>query len=134
MDAHDGNEEEMEIIRGKIADMEDRSRRNNMKIRGSPESVRQGDLRTYATSLIAEILPDLTALDITIDRIDHLPKPSYLPEQTPRDVILCLHFYHTKEQKMAAMRTKERIPPQYHNLQFYADLSPLSKRGKALSL
>lgn len=50
-DAHDGNEEETESIRAKMADMEERLRRNNMKIRGIPESVQQGDLRTYATLL-----------------------------------------------------------------------------------
>lgn len=133
VDANDGNEEEMESMRAKIADMEDRSRRNNMKIRGIPESVQQGDLRTYATSLFTEILPELSTLDIIIDRIHRLPKPSYLPEQTPRDVILRLHFYHAKEQLITAVRTRDRIPPQYQTLQFYADLSQYTlKKRKGL--
>lgn len=82
-----------------------------MKIRGIPESLQQGDLRPYAITLFKEILPELTHLDVTIDRIHHLPKPAYLPDHTPRDVILRLHFYHAKEKLMAAIRTKDHIPP-----------------------
>lgn len=41
VDAQEENEDEMEGIRAKMADMEDRSRRNNMKIRGIPETVQQ---------------------------------------------------------------------------------------------
>lgn len=100
-----------------MADMEDRNRRNNLKIRGIPETVEQGDLLEYATTLFKEILPDLTDLDVIIDRIHRLPKPSYLANQIPRDVILQLHFYHAKEKLMSAMRTKDNIPPQHQNLQ-----------------
>lgn len=90
-----------------------RARRYNPKIREIPESVQQGDLREYTITLFKGILPELTDLDVTIDRIYRLPKPAYLPEQIPRDVILRLHFYHTKEEIMTVMCTKEHIHPQY---------------------
>ena len=41
VDAQKENEDEMEGVKAKMADMEDRSRRNNMKIRGIPESIQQ---------------------------------------------------------------------------------------------
>lgn len=83
-DAHDMKENEIEAVKAKLSDIEDRSRRNNLKIGGAPESVQQSDLRKYAAQLFASILPDLTELDITVDRIHHLPKPSHLPDNIPR--------------------------------------------------
>lgn len=37
VDAQEWDEDEMEGIKAKMADMEDRRRRNNLKIRGVPE-------------------------------------------------------------------------------------------------
>lgn len=62
-------------------------------------------------------------MEVTIERIHCLPKPSYLPEKFPRDVILHLHLYHVKEQLMVVMRKQEQILSQYQNLQLYVDLS-----------
>lgn len=73
--AHDTKEDEMKKINAKIDDIEDRSRRNNLKIRGVPELIKQSDLRKYVTHLFTSILPELTELDIMVDRIHHLPKP-----------------------------------------------------------
>lgn len=123
VDSHEEREGDTEWIKEKIADIEDRNRRNNLKIRGIPETVQQADLRTYVSSLFRSLLPDLSDMEITIDRVHRLPKPSYLSEHIPRDVILRLHFYQAKEQLMMVMRKKEHIPAQYQHLQFYADLS-----------
>lgn len=41
IDAYDTKEEKMEAVKAKIADIEDRSRRNNLKIRGVPKSIQQ---------------------------------------------------------------------------------------------
>lgn len=65
--------------------MEDRSRRNNLKIRGIPESVQQSDLGPYAATLFKNLIPSLTDLDVTIDRTHRLPKPSHLSDHISRD-------------------------------------------------
>lgn len=44
VDAHDPNEEEMDAIKVKLADIEDRSRKMNFKIREAPETVQQSEL------------------------------------------------------------------------------------------
>ena len=44
VDANEAQEENSEWFKNKLADLEDRSRRNNMKIRGVPESVQPQDL------------------------------------------------------------------------------------------
>lgn len=80
-------------------------------------------MRSYGSTLFKSLLPDLSDLDVTIDRIHRLPKLTYLSDQVPGDVILRLHFYHVKEKLMMVMRKHDQIPSQYQNLQFYADLS-----------
>ena len=130
VDAQEQGEDEMEGLKAKLADLEDRNRRNNLKIRGVPESVSQGELKKFASTLFLALIPELTAIDITIDRIHRLPKPSYLPDNVPRDIILRMHFFHVKDQLMTTMRNKDQVPSQYQHLQFYADLSQytLAKR------
>lgn len=45
VDAHDNNEDEMDAVKAKLADIEDHSRRNSLKIREVPESVQKSDAR-----------------------------------------------------------------------------------------
>lgn len=85
MDAHDTNADELSWIKAKFADVEDRSRRNNVKIRGIPEII-------YHSEMLVKLMPDSNASDLIIDRIHCLP--SHLSDQVPRDVMLCIHFYH----------------------------------------
>lgn len=123
VDANASKEDDLEMIKVKMVDIEDRSRRNNVKIRGIPESVQQQDLHNYVSQLFNTVMPDMSALDLTVDRIHRLPKPTYLSDNIPRDVILRLHFYHAKERLMAASRQRDQIPAPYSSQQFYADLS-----------
>lgn len=109
VDAHDEREGENEWIKAKLADMEDRPRRNNLKIRGIPESVQQSDLSLYAATMFKSLLPSLTDLDVTIIRIHRLTKPSHLSDQIPRDVLLRLHFFHAKEHLMSIMRNRHKF-------------------------
>lgn len=115
--------EEVTWLKNKLADVEDRSGRNNIKIRGIPESVLQNDLRQYVQDVISDILPDLSYLDITIDRIHRLSKPAFLPEKVLRDVILRIYYFHVKERLLEAIRNPDNLPEKYSHLQFYPDLS-----------
>lgn len=45
VDASGWKDYEMEWVKAKLADIEDRSRRNNLKLRGVPEAVQQADLK-----------------------------------------------------------------------------------------
>lgn len=73
VDAHGETIEEHTKIKAKIADLEDRSRRNNLKLRGIPETVQSADLKKFATDLFTSLLPETPALELTIDRIYCIP-------------------------------------------------------------
>lgn len=110
-------------MHAKIADLEDRSRQNNLKLRGVPESVPAQELKQYAKDLFHTLVPELTPLDLTIDCIHRIPKPSFLSTEVPRDVLMRVHFFPAKEQILRKSRSLGKLPDPYTNIQIYADLS-----------
>lgn len=115
-------EDELKAICLKMADIEDRAPRNNVKFRGLPESIKPANLSAYLQKLMTTLL-SLGPPDIIIDRAHRLPKPSFLPDQSPRDVIARIHFYHVKDQLMRYARQNPALPGQFAGTVLYADLS-----------
>lgn len=52
IDAHDDHVADHKWIKVKLADIEDRSLRNNIKILGIPETVQANELSSYVRSMI----------------------------------------------------------------------------------
>lgn len=75
VDAHTTHSDELSWIKDKLSDLEDRSRRNNLKIRGIPESVPATQLPQYIQDLFNALLPTMSALELTVDRVHRIPKP-----------------------------------------------------------
>lgn len=75
IDSHNALEEEVHRLANKVLDLEDRSRRNNIRLIGIPESVLSDQLNTFLTDLLALTLPHRSSLDFIIDRIHRIPKP-----------------------------------------------------------
>lgn len=123
IDAHNEKDDEIPQLKSKMADLEDRSRRNNIKIRGIPETVKPPDLNAYFQNILQEMLPDATVTDLSIDRIHRLPKPKHLPDHLPRDTIARIHFYQTKEKFLQCMRKPDNALPCIQGLSFFTDLS-----------
>lgn len=130
VDAHSTLEDEVAALSAKVADIEDRSRRNNVKIRGVPESVSPPNLTSYVQQLIKAVLPSTTTHDLIIDRAHRLAKPKSLPDSTPRDVIVRIHFFHIKDELMQTARRLQQLPEPYHGLKLFADLSQFTIRAR----
>lgn len=75
IDAYKDQSNDNDWIKAKLADLEDHSRRNKVKIRGVPESIPPADLHKYASDMISKLLPDVSPIECTIDRIHRIPKP-----------------------------------------------------------
>lgn len=125
VDSHNDREDDIIWIKSKLADLEDRSRRNNIKIRGIPETISQDELMQYVLDLFHELLPEASPLQLSIDRIHRIPKPSHLPDSLPRVTLLRIHFFSTKEQIMKAVRSTS-LSTRFSKLQLYADLSQVT--------
>lgn len=108
----------------KIDDLENRTRRNNLKIRGIPPSIQQKDLKNYLQKLFARLLNIEDEETIRIDRAHRLGTKTYVSaSHTPRDVICCLQSYEKKADITAVTRTMTSIKHEGAELQIYGDLS-----------
>ncbi|CAH2283384.1 Hypothetical predicted protein [Pelobates cultripes] len=123
-------EEKVEKLDAQMADAEDRARRNNIRLRGVPESVQQADLQAYVRGLLRAYAPDIPADMMLIDRIHRIPKPTYLPDSTPRDVLFRAHFFHIKELVLKASRTREKPHEDYPAVKLFNDLSAATLRKR----
>lgn len=92
VDVHEAHSEDIMWLKNKVADLEDRFRRNNIKISGVSDDIPQDQLMQYAHTLFYVLFPSLTPMDLLIDRIHRLSKPSFLPQEVPRDVLLRIQF------------------------------------------
>ncbi|CAH2315837.1 Hypothetical predicted protein, partial [Pelobates cultripes] len=116
----------------KLADLEDRSRRNNLRLRGIPESVAVGDLQAFATNLFQNLCPDIPAQMLLLDRIHRVAKAKAAPVSAPRDVLLRAHYHHIKEEILRASRTNKSLAEVYKDIQIFADISPATLAARRL--
>ncbi|CAH2220655.1 Hypothetical predicted protein [Pelobates cultripes] len=110
-------------LRRQVEDLENRSRRQNIRIRGLPEPD-VVPLQDTARTLFRHILGRECPEDIQFDWIRRALGP---PRQDgkPRDVLCCLHAYRLKEALMAASRGTDRIMFQGAEVALFQDLSSL---------
>lgn len=92
VDAHGAHNDEILWLKDKIVDLEDSCRRNNLKIRGSPKMVFESQLLKYVHDLLTSLAPRFSALELTVDRVHRVPKPSFLAAKVSRNVLLRLNF------------------------------------------
>lgn len=123
IEAYDAVKEVQAWMCAKLADLEDRSRRKNVKLRGVPETILPADLPRYAKELMHLVIPEASLRDVIIDRIQRIAKPSHLAASVPRDVLMRVHFYHTKEKLLMGLRAKSPLPSPYTGIQLFPDLS-----------
>ncbi|CAH2276168.1 Hypothetical predicted protein [Pelobates cultripes] len=128
--------QDLTYLHGKIAtleeeleDLNNRSRRNNIRVRGLPETVTHEALHSTITDLFGSLLPEASEGDLAMDRVHRALRAPTLNPDTPRDVIAHMHRFPIKEQLLQKAR---QHPPSYRNrnLAFFHDLAPstLKKR------
>lgn len=123
IDSHTALEEEVHRLSNKVLDLEDRSRRNNIRLRGIPESVTPDQLNQFLTDFMAVAMPNRSSQELLIDRIHRLPKPKHLSLQVPRDTIARIHFFTTKEEFLKILRSHPDLPDRFRSLSIFPDLS-----------
>lgn len=119
-------EENKQLI-SRLEDAENHSRRSNLRIRGIPEHV--VDLQSTITALFQELAPDIPIERLEIDRV-HRSLTARKPNGPPRDIIVKLHYYRTKDKLSRAARAKEPLTFQGHSYQIFTDItqSTIAKR------
>ncbi|XP_063819155.1 LOW QUALITY PROTEIN: uncharacterized protein LOC135057187 [Pseudophryne corroboree] len=121
--SHDQLEIEVSLLQDKVTEMEDRSRRNNLNLRGVPETVSNSSIHDYTISLFRKLTSSFTSSDLLIDRIHHLPKARNAPADVPSDVLMQIHFFHVKEALLKVARPSSATAEAMGSLQLFGDFS-----------
>lgn len=112
--------EEYSSLQSSLEDLENRNRISNLRICGIPEAIE--DLQSTATALFQEFAPFIPIERLEMDRIHRSLTPRK-EDGPPRDIIIKLHYFRTKEQLLEAAHSKESLIFQGHRCQIYQDPS-----------
>ena len=100
-------------LKAKVTNLESRSRKQNMRILGSPESTESGTPTEFFLKLLYEIFGNNSLPSPPeIDRAHHSLASKLAPGQRPRPVILSPHQYQTKD--LVIRETWQRGKLQYN--------------------
>lgn len=102
---------------------ENGNRRNNIWIRGLPESVEPKDLHAAATTIFNNVLQQSVDTAIEIDRIHRALGPKVQNRPLPRDVICRIPFYAIKDSIMKVASSAEAIMFNESPISLISDLS-----------
>lgn len=114
-------------------DLENRNRRNNIRLRGIPEATGLEDLFHTVKSIFSHFLGSPADLDLELNRVHRALGPRNPDPANPRDVLCRVHFFGAKEKIMGKARQHGPIDFDRATVTLLTDLSKytLDKR-KAL--
>ncbi|CAH2326912.1 Hypothetical predicted protein [Pelobates cultripes] len=110
-------------------DLNNKTRRNNIRVRGIPETISTDLLSDTLTEVFQNLLPEATAADLLMDQAHRALRAPSANAATARDIVVRLHFYHIKERIMRAARDTpielEGVP-----VQLFQDLAPTTLKRR----
>lgn len=100
------NEKNVSMLAMQLVDLENRNRRDNIRVRGVPETVKSADLLPMVTSIFNVYLKRDPGEYIEIDRLHRAPGRRQGNGERPRDIIVKMHYSATKEDIMRQARER----------------------------
>ncbi|XP_018409373.1 PREDICTED: dynein heavy chain 3, axonemal-like [Nanorana parkeri] len=116
-------EKGMRIIAYKAEDQENRNRRNNLRLRGIPETVGDRELADKIRETFNDMLKRPRTTEIIFDRVHRMRRPIASGGENPRDVIVRFHYYADKAQITESMKNASEMVMDGVNIQAYVDLA-----------
>ncbi|XP_041429830.1 uncharacterized protein LOC121397285 [Xenopus laevis] len=117
-----------------VDDQENRSRRNNIRIKGLPEATGPEDLHPSIQDIFNNLLGRPNGTHLEMDCVHRETRPFNPDAKYPRDVICRIHFYAEKEQIMRKANERREIDFDGAKLKIFSDLSKPSDKGRTAVL
>ncbi|CAH2322146.1 Hypothetical predicted protein [Pelobates cultripes] len=100
-----------------------RSRRNNIRLRGLPEREGEGSLMEVVTAILKPLIPEVPEQQWHIERAHRALRQKRAEDKRPRDIIIKFLYFQTKEALMKRSR-EGTIKYGEVELALYQDLTP----------
>lgn len=108
-----------------LEDLENRSRRHTIQIRGIPTNEEKSDLFELVTEPFNHILGNLANTDIRLDRV-HRMGPPRSDASFPADILVCVQDFRTKEDILRKARLNQPLSFRGQTPTFYQDLAAIT--------
>lgn len=119
-------------LQEKCMDIENRSRRQNLRIIGIPEGTEAGNPSRFMAEFFSEVLgEDNFDSPIIIDRAHRTLAPKPRRGERPRAMVIRLHYYSDKEKILKLSRNKGRLIYGGSPVHIFPDMSPEVGRLRA---
>lgn len=125
-------EEKMRFMQLQMEDLEDRNRRNNVRIKGFPEHVPPYMLHDAILTVFKQLLGDMPPEKLELDRIHRAPGQRFSDSSRPRDVLCRVHFFNTKDSIVNKAWKKKNVEFEGTKIQILPDLSRNTLRRRAI--
>ncbi|CAH2315771.1 Hypothetical predicted protein [Pelobates cultripes] len=134
-EAYDTQETYAEAIRylqRRLDDVDNRGRRNNLRVRGIPESAEGATENPIQvlTTLFNRILARPKDTAITFDRAHRAARPRNLPPDKPRDLICRIHNFPLKEEIFRKARQNKDLTTDGQPVTIFQDLAPSTLQAR----
>ncbi|XP_040272583.1 uncharacterized protein LOC120988885 [Bufo bufo] len=106
-----------------LDDIDNRHRRNNLRIRGVSELVQSSDLELTVQVLFHSLLKGDESSPIEMDRVHRALGPKSANPSRPRNIVCRVHFYKVKEAILKAARQADKVEVDGFQVQIMPDLS-----------
>uniref|UniRef100_H3AX75 L1 transposable element RRM domain-containing protein n=1 Tax=Latimeria chalumnae TaxID=7897 RepID=H3AX75_LATCH len=116
-------ETKLSAMAEKMDDLENRSRRNNIRIVGFPEGVEKGNPAAFLASVLPSILQLPPDTHLNIERAHRSIGPRPGPDQRPRAFVVKLLQFPTRDRLLRAAREKNRLEWNGNRISLFPDLS-----------
>lgn len=127
-------EERLEVLWSRVEDLENRSRRNNVRIIGLKEGVEEpGKLDQYVTEILDKAF-ELSGSEFEIERAHRSPAPMPDPNKPPRAILVRFLRSSAREKVLRVAREKRGIDWEGAKLSFFEDVTrELAEKRKAFN-
>ncbi|KAJ1081905.1 hypothetical protein NDU88_002077 [Pleurodeles waltl] len=118
-------------LKYQLEDLENRSRRSNIPIKGVPAQAVVAPLEDFVVRLFRHVAPALKEQDTVLDKTHRAGRPARAPGQA-QDILTCLHYYKQREVIIVAVRDTTSIEFEGHRVGLYQDLSMIKLQRRRL--
>ncbi|KAJ1102070.1 hypothetical protein NDU88_007128 [Pleurodeles waltl] len=113
--------EQQDLLQMVVEDLENRSRRQNIRIRGAPVGAEKEDIGAYVVDLFRSLLGPEETQEVVLDRVHRVGRAG--SPGRPSDILACLHNFVLKEKILQRARNLQHVALRGHDLQLFHDLS-----------
>lgn len=114
---------QIEVLSSRIDDLENRHRRNNLRLVNLPERAEGADAVRFLEKWLREVFGASLPSPVVIERAHRIGRPPAAEQRYPRVMIMKFLNFCDRQRVMEAARKMKAVTYQQHKVMFFPDFS-----------